>query len=241
MRAPPRVPPADRVFNTATSRVVRKISDRDDPQGIAEEHLLQIWPAPSTEPVIYTARDQFGKAFRAGIQEGPDPRYAHGEHVELDVSEIVSETSRATVVLEGIDVHTDGCRFKFRIVVDVSGLTPRQEKRARRAVDGHEGAVTLDSTGPGRLRVILRFGDGRSVDSEERRDLVHYAGPAISASYSSNYPLGKTQVAEESFWSWPLPPAQPLTLTLDWPAVGIEPTTISIDGGAITAAARSLQ
>lgn len=205
-----------------------------------EEHLLQIWSAPIADQVIHAATDRFGRAFRAGISQGLDPRYPHGDHVELKVGQVIAETSRARVAFEGIDVHASGCRFKFRIVVDVSGLTARQEKRARRAVDGHDGAITPESTGSARLRATARFSDGRLVDSETRRDLIRHGGPGISASYASNYPIGATQVAEESFWTWPLPPAEPFSLTLEWPAVGIPPATISIDGTAISATARSL-
>jgi hypothetical protein len=188
-----------------------------------EEHLLQIWPAPAASEVIHAATDRFGQAFRTGTAPGSDPRYPSGEHIELNGGHLIAETDRVRVALDGIDVHASGCRFKFRVVVDVSGLTPRQE-----------------SAGSGRLRVTARFSDGRSVDSGARPDPIPSAGPAISASYSSNYPLGGTQVAEESFWSWPLPPAEPFTLTLEWPAVGLPPTTTIVDGAAIVAAARSL-
>lgn len=205
-----------------------------------EEHLLQIRPAPYAEEIIHAATDRFGQVFRTGIAQGSDPRYPSGEHIELNVGQVIAETGRATVALEGIDVHASGCRFKLRVDVDVSGLTPRQEKRARRAVDGHEGAAMPESADAGRLRVTAHFSDGRSVDSGARLDPIPHSGPAISASYSSNYPLGGTQVAEESFWSWPLPPAEPFTLTLEWPAVGIPPATTIVDGAAITAAARSL-
>jgi hypothetical protein len=47
-------------------------------------------------------------------------------------------------------------------------------------------------------------------------------------------------VAEESFWSWPLPSVEPFTLTLEWPAVGVPPASITIDGAAIVAAAGTL-
>jgi hypothetical protein len=205
-----------------------------------EQHLLQIWPAPAAAELIHVATDRFGQAFRTGIAPGSDPRYPSGDHIDLNVGQVIAETDRARVTLEGIDVHASGCRFKFRVVVDVSGLTPREEKRARRAVDGHEGAAMPDSAGSGRLRLTAHFSDGRSVDSGSRPDPIPLAGPALSASYSSNYPLGGTQVAEESFWSWPLPPAKPFTLMLEWPAVGIPPTTMIVDGAAIIVASRSL-
>jgi hypothetical protein len=205
-----------------------------------EEHLLQIWPAPAAAALIHAATDRFGQAFRTGTAPGSDPRYPSGEHIELNVGQAIAQTDRARAALEGIDVHASGCRFKFRVVVDVSGLTPRQEKRARRAVNGHAGAAMPDSADSSRLRVTAHFGDGRGVDSGARPDPIPSAGPAISASYSSNYPLVGTQVAEESFWSWPLPPAEPFTLTLEWPAVGIPAAAAIVDGAAIIVAARSL-
>jgi hypothetical protein len=206
-----------------------------------EVHLLQIWPAPTATEVIHKVTDRYGQALRDAVTQGPDPRYPRGEHAELAASQVIAETSRATAVFQGVDVHANGCRFKFRIVVDVSGLAPRLEKRARRAVDGHEGAALPESTSSGRLRAVVHQSGGHTADSQTPRDLTPRAGPGISLSYSSNYPLGESQVAEESFWAWPLPPPEPFTLTLEWPAVCIPPTTVAIDGAAIRAAARSLR
>jgi hypothetical protein len=217
-------------------------ADRDVVDGApVEEHRLQAWPAPPAREIVHKATDKYGSMLRDEETLDPDPRYPGGEHVELRVGQPITTPAWVMASFDGIDVHARGCRIKFRIVVDVSGMTSRQEKRARRAVDGHEGAVLPQHTGAGRLRVTAAFRNGTHVDSQASREPAPVRGPEISISYSSNYPVGDTQVAEESFWLWPLPPAEEFPLTLEWPAVGIPPTTITIDGAAVAAAASRVQ
>jgi hypothetical protein len=210
-----------------------------------EEHLLQIWPAPAAGIVVHKATDEFGQALRGGVddgavQSGPDPRLPNGSSVTLDVNHRVTRTGRATVTLERIEAHATGCEFQFRIVVDVSGLTPREEKQARRAVDGYRKAAAPGSKGSGPLTVTLEFSDGRTAPFSGDTGSLPRSGPAVTDFRTSSYPEGRTEVAEEGFWAWPLPPAEPFTLTLEWPAVGIPPASITVDGAMIARVAATL-
>jgi hypothetical protein len=206
-----------------------------------EEHLLQVWPAPVSGTIIRKASDAFGRATRdAAAQPGPDPRLPHGRSVTVDVNQLVARTGRATMTLESVAAHASGCELAFRVVVDMAGLTPRQEKQARRAVDGYSRAITPDATGPGRLSVALGFSDGRTAAFSDDTGALPRSGPAITDCGTSSYPEGAAEVAEETFWAWPLPPAGPVTVFVEWPAVGIGPSSVTLDGSAIVAAARAL-
>jgi hypothetical protein len=206
-----------------------------------EEHLLQVWPAPASGMIIRKASDAFGRAIRdTAAPPGPDPRLPHGRSVTVDVNQLVARTGRATMTLESVAAHAGGCELAFRIVVDMAGLTPRQEKQARRAVDGYSRAITPDATGSGRLSVALQFSDGRAAAFSDDTGALPRGGPAVTDSATSSYPEGAAEVAEETFWAWPLPPAGPLTVFVEWPAVGIGPSSVTLDGGAIVAAASAL-
>jgi hypothetical protein len=207
----------------------------DDP---VEEHLLQVWPAPAGGVVIRKASDAFGRATRgSAAQSGPDPRLPHGASVDIEVNQLVTRTDRAVVTLERAEVHAGGLVLQFRIVVDVSGLAPRQEKQARRAVDGYPKAAAPDSTGRGRLTVTLGFSDGRTAPFSDDTGALPRSGPAVTDFRTSSYPEGPAEVAEEGLWAWPLPPAGPLTVTVEWPAAGIPAASITLDATAFRSAA----
>ena len=207
--------------------------------GPVEDHLVQIWPAPAAAEIIHKITDGYGEGFREA-PAGPEPRLPQGDFATLPVSQPVTATSRATVMLQSIDASAGGCEFWFKIVVDVSGMAPRDEKRARRAVEGYEGAALPESTDPGPLRIAVTYSDGRSAGFAQDPSSLPRSGPGITPCRSTRYSGGRTQVAEEGFWLLPLPPPEPFTLTFEWPAVGIPPATITIDGAAIAEAARTI-
>jgi hypothetical protein len=153
------------------------------------------------------------------------------------VNQLVTRTDRAVVTLERAEVHAGGLVLQFRIVVDVSGLAPRQEKQARRAVDGYPKAAAPDSTGRGRLTVTLGFSDGRTAPFSDDTGALPRSGPAVTDFRTSSYPEGPAEVAEEGLWAWPLPPAGPLTVTVEWPAAGIPAASITLDATAFRSAA----
>lgn len=189
-----------------------------------EEHLIQIWPAAPAPDTIRKSTDDLGAGFREAETE--DPRLPHGRYTVLDVGRTLTTTARAVVELLRIDVHRGGCEFTIKAVVDVSGMSAREEKRARRAVDGYSDP----------MRVVLRLRDGGVTEFSDDTGSLPRRGPAITPCRSSNYPDGSSQIAEEGFWAWPLPPAEPFELILEWPAVGIAPASITIDGAMIAAA-----
>lgn len=205
-----------------------------------ERHLIQIWPAPPAPEIIHKTTDELGAGYRESVLPETDPRLPSGQCVYLDVQQPVTSTSRATVELLRIDVHSRGCEFTVKAIVDVSGMTAREEKRTRRAVDGYRGAALPGSASADPLRVVLHYSDGRVTEFSDDILGLPKSGPAIMPRSSSSYPDGPRQVAEEGFWVWPLPPAEPFTLALEWPALGIAPASITVDGAMIAEAAAAL-
>jgi hypothetical protein len=204
-----------------------------------EEHLVQIWPAAPAPEIIHKTTDEVGAGYR-DYASGPDPRLPHGRFVMLGVDQPVTTTDRATVEWLSLDVRRAGCEFTIKAVVDVSGGSPREERRARRAVDGYPGEALPGTASADPLSVVLQFADGRTAPfSEDARDLPGM-GPGVTNCGGSAYPDGPRQVREERFWAWPLPPAEPFTLTLEWPAVGIPPASITVDGAMIARMAANL-
>lgn len=204
-----------------------------------EEHLVQMWPAPlAANRVIKNAGDH-GTPSPAGTDDA-EPRFPGGPFSDLHPNEQILGSDRAVATLERIQVHHAGAVLWVKVTVDVSGLGPRDQRRARHAVDGDDGVVFPGLTDPGKLRLRLRYADGRSTDFDSHPYDLPADGPAIWPCRFSNYPDGESQVAEQGFWTWPLPPPGPVTLTLDWPAVGILPSSITIDGTAIAEAGQHI-
>jgi hypothetical protein len=204
-----------------------------------EEHLVQIWPAPAAPEIIHKTSDETGAGYRES-EPGPDPRLPHGLSVMLEVHQPVTMTDRATIELLRIDVSRGGCEFTIKAVVDVSGMTDREERRARRAVDGYRGAALPGTDSADPLRVFLRFADGRTAEYSDNPSDLPRSGPGVTDCRSSFYADGSRHVREEGFWAWPLPPTEPFTLTLEWPAAGIPPASIAVDGAMIARIAASL-
>jgi hypothetical protein len=205
-----------------------------------EEHLVQVWPAPlAADRVLKTAGDRGPHSPPATDDDAP--RFPTGSSTDLHLNEPILVSDRAVAMLKMIEVHQAGATLWVQVTVDVSGLRAREQRRARHAVEGDDGVTFPGLTDPGKLRLRLRYADGRSTDFDSPHPYdLPAAGPAIWPCGFTNYPDGESQVAEQGFWTWPLPPPGPLTLTLDWPAVGIPPSSITIDGTAIAQAAQHI-
>ena len=204
-----------------------------------EEHLLQIWPAPPTPEIIHKTTDEVGAGLRETGPE-PEPRLPYGQSIRVEVSQPVTTTDRAMVELQRIKIHRGGCEFTIKTVVDVSGMTAQEERRARRAVDGYRGETLLGTASADPMRVELRFADGHTAPFSDNPSDLPRSGPGVTDCRYSSYPDGPRQVAENGFWAWPLPSAEPFTLTLEWPAVGIPPASLTVDGAMLARAAASL-
>jgi hypothetical protein len=203
-----------------------------------EEHLVQLWSAPVEHEQVHKTTDAVASGRKAivGPWRGPQSR---GQVAEIPVRRLISAPGRASATLRWIQIRDDGCMFEFEFAVDLAGLTPQEEKRGRRAIDGHKRAKMPGSTSDGPLRVLVRYSDGRVADSANRGEKFFAGlrpdGPVAYPFRYTIYPDGGRHVAEIGIWSWPLPPAEPFELSVEWPAIGLERATITLNGAAILA------
>jgi hypothetical protein len=203
-----------------------------------EDHLVQIWPAPAAPDAIRKVTDEVGAELRAGTEDAP---WNHSLSLlrEVEVGRPISAAGRVSATLRRLSVGPTGYLLEFLITVDLSGLTPPEERRGRRAVDGYARARMPGSRGTGPLRVVIRYDDGRTADSENLGEWFSAGtrpdGPIVYPCLWSRYPDGSSHVAEFGFWSWPLPPAERFTVTIEWLAIGLDPASITVDGSAILA------
>jgi hypothetical protein len=96
-----------------------------------------------------------------------------------------------------------------------------------------------------RLRIGVRFADGRETDWQELRayheafaageDAPVPAGPVISGAGGG----GGAKSLNMSYWIWPLPPDGPVTVTCHWPEGGVPDGQAELDGSAIRRAGES--
>jgi hypothetical protein len=90
---------------------------------------------------------------------------------------------------------------------------------------------------PEKLRIGFEFADGSSVTNIRSFEDLPPKSPRMSSTRGSYGEEGW----EQSYWVWPLPPAGPLTLVCEWPAVEIPLTRVELDSQAITEAAARAQ
>jgi hypothetical protein len=150
--------------------------------------------------------------------------------VPVPIRLALAQTADVAVALLDVAAYSSG--LEFRVAVRL------------RELDEPSDPFGLHRRGRGDLSDdVLRFGfeyaDGRRVTNLgpfpglERQDgpvLIHRGGGGGGRSWSFGY------------WLWPLPPAGPLTVAVEWPGRGIELTTFPLDGAALLeAAARSVR
>lgn len=205
-----------------------------------EEHLVQIWSAPAAPAAIHKTTDKVGAELRAGAEDAPWD-FSLNPLQQVEAGRPISSAGRVSAVLRRLSVGVAGYLLEFLIRVDLSGLTPQEERRGRRAVDGYTRARMPGSRAAGPLRVVISYGDGRRADSEDPGEWFSAGtrpdGPIVYPCLWSRYPDGSSHVAEIGFWSWPLSPAEQFNVTIEWPAIGLDPASIAVDGSALRASA----
>jgi hypothetical protein len=203
-----------------------------------EDHLVQIWPAPAAPAAVHKVTDEVGAELRADAEDAPW-NLSLSPLNEVEAGRPVGAADRVSAELRRLSVGAAGYLLEFLITVDLSGLTPQDERKGRRAVDGYARARLPGSRAAGPLRVVIGYGDGRIADSRNPDDRFEAGqrpgGPIVYQCLVSRYPDGSSHAAEIGFWAWPLPPAEKFTVTIEWPAIGLDPASITVDGAAMLA------
>ncbi|MGB3375888.1 MAG: hypothetical protein WBA87_12230 [Microbacterium sp.] len=156
----------------------------------------------------------------------------------LDVSQILAATDHVAVALVGIAVHSEGIQFRVERRLRRNGLPLRDWNELCNAFMEHMSyAGSLDS--PGRLRFGVVLADGEKVltdafpFSRGGDSTVEPEGHTLSRREQGGGGGGTTFSSADHLWIWPMPPAGPIELVMQWPAMGIDETRLVIDASTL--------
>jgi hypothetical protein len=144
--------------------------------------------------------------------EGPPMRMLPGV---APTEQLLADTGAITIALGPMLVYPTGVTITLEVSDPQADVTASIAEEGLREVDG---AFRLD----------VSYSDGRSAgppsdrrpDPEEPTLVMRQAeGP------------GPPETVE--YWLWPLPPAEPLTLSVAWPRRGLAPSSTRIDGALL--------
>lgn len=178
--------------------------------------------------------------------ESEQPRWFGPSDDELPaffpVSETVASTEHTAIALTMVAVYRDGLEFRLERRLRRRGLT-RDEWGELTAVfmEHHPWGGPRGSAD--RLRYGLVLGDGEQVLA----DRWGFGGPGAEGDQPNGHMLqrreggggggGRSFTGSDALWLWPLPPAGPIELVLQWPSLGIGEERILLDGTALIALA----
>lgn len=163
--------------------------------------------------------------------------------VLLPVAELLAATDHVAIALHGIAVHRDGVLFRVERRLRRKGLPAAEWQELCEVFMEH-----MRYGGPFDLAGRLRFGvvlaDGEKVVADENRlfgadPMAESEGHSLSRRERGGGGGGSAYASADHLWLWPLPPAGPLELVLQWPALGIDETRVVIDGSSIRELAES--
>lgn len=171
---------------------------------------------------------------------GP-PRTERGAVLATEL--LLARSANVAVALPQILVYRTGCLLTIDVVIRKGDLSSDDWWDLCQLTSD---AARVPSRRWDRVfRVGLRYPDGTTVTNldrpaHRRRDAAEASTPAGPLLMWT--PLGggggmNQRTTQFALWLWPLPPAEPLTLAVEWPLGGIELTTVELDGAGLVAAA----
>lgn len=161
---------------------------------------------------------------------------------------VLARSHAVAVLLSHIDVYPTGCQIRVRVVAarpadmgeddwwDLNDVLFDHRRRHRPRADG-----ALPDEVP---RFGVQFADGSKATTTAR---IHHPGreepdgPVLVGHGGGGGGGGGHLAMNHPLWLWPLPPAEPFDLVLEWPALGIELTRVEIDGADIRDAAERVE
>ena len=170
---------------------------------------------------------------------GP-PEGELGECVPLSV--VVGRSEKTVVALQHVTAFSTGVTLD--LVAAARGLRRSETNRLfheQHVADYDEGLPD------GFLRLGIELADGsRASNVADRRALWRHdaepRGPVLVQRGGGGGSAGSGRVTmNPAYWLWPLPPAGPLRLFVEWPALGIPLSSAELDSSAVLAAAARSQ
>ena len=177
--------------------------------------------------------------------ESSQPRWWGPPEDELPaffpVSDVVASTEHAAIALVGVAVHSEGLEFRLERRLRRHELAKDDWNNLCAAFMEHHPWGGPVASG-GRLRFGLVLGDGERVLADRSPfgggdPMSEPGGHVLNRRGGGGGGGGRSFSGTDELWLWPLPPAGPIELVLQWPALGIGEERILLDGTAIIALA----
>ncbi|GAB2511747.1 hypothetical protein GCM10027064_06570 [Microbacterium petrolearium] len=160
----------------------------------------------------------------------------------LPISELIAATGHVAIALVGIAVYRDGMQLRIQRRLRRNGLPLREWNDLCGTFMEH--MPYGDRFEPsGRLRFGLLLDDGEKVLADAlpfvsgRDPMAEPEGHSLKRQQQGGGGGGSTYSASDDLWLWPLPPAGPIVLVTQWPALGIEETRVNLDAASVREAA----
>lgn len=158
--------------------------------------------------------------------------------VVLPVSEPLAVTDHVALALVAMAVHSEGIQFRVEKRLRRNGL-PRAEWDELCAVFMEHMSYRGVVDAAGRLRFGVVLADGEKVVTDAspfgrgNDPMAEPEGHTLSRREQGGGGGGSTFSSSDHLWLWPLPPAGPIELVLQWPALGIDETRVTLDAGSV--------
>jgi hypothetical protein len=216
--------------------------------------------AESMHAVVHKATDRIGAYYRHSEARRPDydstvefrrspsewsitewarPSEEPGVRVPLEQELLRSEHLDVTV--PAVTVYPTGVMIHLKVHARQSGMDGGSWARywdiARHGF-GFPGPPTDQPPHPEALRLTVAW-SGQSPIASMLPSAVpdeRPGGPTLVGSLAGSVFQVTTVDADHQAWLWPRPPALPLQLTVEWPALGVAPTTVTLNGATIAGA-----
>ena len=168
----------------------------------------------------------------------------------MPVKRILARTDSVVVVLADVVAYPSGCQFGLQLAARRGSLPVGKWRDlhdlffGERWPDEHGNEQLPDAT----LRCGVQFADGvkaTNIDSRPYWDTPETSAPAppvfIEAGGGEGGGSDHELRSSRGFWLWPLPPPEPFTFAVEWPAAGIELAMTEVDGAAIVTASEAAE
>ena len=142
----------------------------------------------------------------------------------LPWTQLLGRSDDTVAALRGVQVWPDSCTFDVVIF-------------ARRSLLGDRPAYLSPARDPDGLRFGVLFADGRRATNRDQHPWQPGQEPPAGPILNPGGGGGSSFSFHFDFHVWPLPPAGPLNLIVEWPSRGITETWTELDTAPILTAA----
>lgn len=111
------------------------------------------------------------------------------------------------------------------------------------SVMGHRRTSSTAGVPDEFLRIGVEYPDGRKAtnvaqasNADPRLRFRRPPEPSLFEHGAGGTGRSESFASGRSVWLWPLPPAEPFDLVIEWPAHGVAVTRLTLEGSEITAA-----